>query len=213
MDDDGRAYVAEPAGPPAGGVVVVHDWFGRLPHVRLACDDLAEAGLVALAPDLYDGRTTTDPEQAEQLMGALDAGRAGARLAAAADELRGRTGGRRVGALGFSMGGSLVLLEATSGKLDAVAAYYAALEEHERAPIPCPVLLQLAEADDWEPPDTPERFAVGLRAAGTEVEVHTWPGTGHSFANRDVPAHAAAQAAEAWAVTVAFLRRHLDAGS
>ena len=81
------------------------------------------------------------------------------------------------------------------------------------APIPCPVLLQLAEVDEWEPPDTPERFAVELRAAGTEVEVHTWPGSEHSFANLDVPAHAPAQAAEAWAVTVAFLRRHLDAGS
>jgi dienelactone hydrolase len=68
-------------------------------------------------------------------------------------------------------------------------------------------------AHDWEPPDTPERFAVELRAAGTEVEVHAWPETGHSFANPDVPAHAPAQAAEAWAVTVAFLRRHLDAGS
>jgi carboxymethylenebutenolidase len=210
---DGGAYVAEPAGPPAGGVVVAHDWFGLLPHVRLACDGLAEGGLAALAPDLYDGRATTDPEQAERLMGALDAGRAGARLTAAADELRGRTGGRRVGALGFSMGGSLVLLEATTGKLDAVAAYYAALGEHERAPIPCPVLLQLAEVDDWDPPDTPERFAVELRAAGTEVEVHAWPGTGHSFANPDVAAHAPAQAAEAWAVTVAFLGRHLDAGS
>jgi carboxymethylenebutenolidase len=211
MDDGGRDYVAEPSGPPVGGVLVVHDWYGPLPHVRLACDALADAGLLALAPDLYDGRTTTDPTEAERLMDALDTGRARARLATAVDELRGRTGGRRVGALGFSMGGWLALLEATTGKLDAVAAYYAALGDRERAPIRCPVLLQLAEVDDWEPPDTPDRFAAALRAAGTEVESHTWAGTEHSFANHDVPLHAPAPAAEAWAVTVAFLRRQLAA--
>ena len=207
--DDGRAHVAEPSGPPVGGVVVVHDWYGRLPHVRQACDDLAEAGLLALAPDLYDGRATTDPGQAERLMAALDADRARARLADATDELRARTGGRRVGALGFSMGGTLVLEAATSGRFDAAAAYYAALQPRQHRPIRCPVLLQLAEVDDWEPPDTPERFAAELRAAGTEVETHTWPGTEHSFANPDVPLHAPGPAAEAWAITVGFLRRHL----
>jgi carboxymethylenebutenolidase len=211
MADGGHAYVAEPSGPPVGGVLVVHDWYGPLPHVRLACDALADAGLLALAPDLYDGRTTTDPTDAERLMDALDTGRARARLATAVDELRGRTGGRRVGALGFSMGGWLALLEATTGKLDAVAAYYAALGERERAPIRCPVLLQLAEVDEWEPPDAVERFAAELRAAGTKVEAHTWAGTEHSFANLDVPLHAPAQAAEAWSVTVAFLRRQLAA--
>ena len=49
----------------------------------------------------------------------------------------------------------------------------------------------------------------GLRAAGTEVEVHTWPGTEHSFANRDVALYAPGQDTEAWAVTVRFLRDHL----
>jgi carboxymethylenebutenolidase len=207
--DDGRAHVAEPSGPPVGGVLVAHDGYGRLPHVRQACDDLAGAGLLALAPDLYDGRTTTDLGQAERLMAALEGGRARARLADAADELRARTGGRRVGALGFSMGGTLVLEEATTGRLDAVAAYYAALQAGTHPPIRCPVLLHLAEVDDWEPPDALERFAAELRAVGTEVETHTWPGTVHSFANADVPLHAPGPAAEAWAITVGFLRRHL----
>lgn len=210
--DDGRAYVAEPVGPPVGGVLVVHDWYGRLPHVGQACDDLAEAGLLALAPDLYDGRTTTDPGQAERLMAALEGGRARARLADATDELRARTGGRRVGALGFSMGGTLVLEEATTGRFDAVAAYYAALQARQHPPIRCPVLLHFAEVDDWEPPDLPERFAAELRACGTEVETHSWPGTEHSFANLDVPLQAPGPAAGAWAITAGFLRRHLATG-
>ena len=51
--------------------------------------------------------------------------------------------------------------------------------------------------------------AVTPLGSGTEVEVHTWPGTEHSFANRDVALYTPEQAAEAWSTTVGFLRRHL----
>ena len=57
MPDDQGFYLAEPSGPGRAGVVLVHDWYGLLPHVRAACDELAAAGLVALAPD----RTTAAP--------------------------------------------------------------------------------------------------------------------------------------------------------
>jgi carboxymethylenebutenolidase len=203
------SYLAEPSGPPAAGVLVVHDWYGLLPHVRGACDELAAAGLVALAPDLYDGRTTTDAARAEALMEALDNDAARARLDAATADLRRRTGGGPVGGLGFSMGGYLTLLQATTGAYDAVAVYYAALDEQQAASIHCPVLLQLAEVEEFDPPELFEGFVGALRAAGTEVQARTWPGTQHSFANRDVPLFAPAQAAEAWAATLGFLRRHL----
>jgi carboxymethylenebutenolidase len=208
-DDDAPAYLAGPPGRPAGGVLVVHDWFGLLLHVRTLCDQLAGAGLVALAPDLYEGRATTDPEQAERLMDGLEAARARARLDAALDQLRTRTRGGPVGGLGFSMGGSLALDRAARGTLDAVACYYATVDEQEAAGIRCPVLLHLAEVDEWDPRETPERFMAGLRATGTPVQVHSWPGTEHSFANGDVAAHAPAQAARAWAATLEFLRGHL----
>jgi carboxymethylenebutenolidase len=64
MSEDAGGYLAEPDGPAAAGVLVVHDWYGLLPHVRAACDELAAGGLAALAPDLYDGRAAADPEQA-----------------------------------------------------------------------------------------------------------------------------------------------------
>ncbi|HYY79134.1 MAG TPA: alpha/beta fold hydrolase [Actinomycetes bacterium] len=201
-------YLAQPDAP-APGVLVVHDWYGLLPHVQDQCDQLAEAGFLALAPDLYDGASTTDPSEAERLLGALDATRARERLAAAADRLRERAAPARVGAIGYSMGGSLALLLAAAGGLDAVVGYYAALEQDELAPIDCPVLLQLAAVDEWEPPDQPERFAAWLRDKGTVVEVRTWPDTEHSFANADVALYAPDQAAEAWSLTLEFLRRHL----
>ena len=202
-------YLAEPSGPATAGVLVVHDWYGLLPHVRAGCDELAAAGLVALAPDLYDGATTTDAGKAEALLEALDNDRARARLDAATADLRERTGGGPVGGLGFSMGGFLTLLQATTGAYDAVAVYYAALDAERAAAIRCPVLLQLAEVEEFDPPEFFQGFVEALEAGGTEVRARTWPGTEHSFANRDVALYAPDQAAAAWAETVAFLRGHL----
>src|SRR6266545_4553251 len=174
MPDHQGFYLAEPSGPGRAGVLVLHDWYGLLPHVRTACDELAAAGLVALAADL-----------------------------------RGRTGGGPVGGLGFSMGGFHTLLQATTGAYDAIAVYYATLDEEQAASIHCPVLLHMAEEDEFDPRETYEGFAAALQAAGTEVQSHTWPGTEHSFANGDVALYAPTPAAEAWSITVPFLRDHL----
>jgi carboxymethylenebutenolidase len=201
-------YLAESTG--AGqAVVVAHDWYGLLPPVRAACDALAEAGFTALAPDLYGGLTTTDPAEAGSLLDKLDIPEARAQLTAAVDQLRGHAGATRVGGLGWSAGGWLTLLHATGGGLDAVVAYYAALAPSDRDPITCPVLLHLAEAGDWDPPNTPVAFLAELARAGTIAEVSTWPGTERSFANADAAPYQAGPAERAWAQSVDFLRRHL----
>jgi carboxymethylenebutenolidase len=209
MPDGEEFYLAQPSGTARAGVLVAHDWYGLLPHVRTACDELAKAGLVALAPDFYDGRSTTDPEQAEALMKAMEDAKARARLEAATADLRERTGGGPVGGLGFSMGGFHTLIHATTGAYDTVAVYYAALEAEQAASIHCPVLLHMAEEDEFDPRETYEGFIAALRAAGTEVRPYTWPGTEHSFANGDVALYAPTPAAEAWSITVQFLRDHL----
>jgi carboxymethylenebutenolidase len=207
------AYLAEPSQPAGAGVLVIHDWYGLLPHVRVACDELAAAGLVALAPDLYGGRTTTDPAQAEALTEALDQAAARARMEELAADLRARLGGGPVGVLGWSLGGMFALLQAATGTVDAAAVYYAALDRDDAAKIRCPVLLHLAETDEFDPPELYDGFVAALRSAGTEVEVHSWPGTEHSFANRDVALHAPAAAAEAWSITLGFLRERLAGGA
>ena len=209
MPDDQGFYLAEPSGPARAGVVVVHDWYGQLPHVRAVADELATAGLAALAVDLYDGRTTTDPGQAEALAGQMDRVAAPRRLDEAVTRLKDRVAGGPVGVLGWSLGGSWAVGLAARDDVAAAVLYYAAGDETDAAKIHCPVLLQLAETDEFDPPEFYEGFVAALRAAGTEVEVHTWPGTEHSFANRDVALHSPEQAAEAWSITVGFLRRHL----
>jgi carboxymethylenebutenolidase len=209
MSEGARDHLAEPDGRAAAGVLVVHDWYGLLPHVRDVCDELAAAGLVALAPDLYGGRTATDPEQAEALAGGMDRAATRSRLDGAVTTLRERSGGGPVGVLGWSLGGMYALAQATTGAVDAAAVYYAALDEEDAAQIHCPVLLHLAEVDEFDPPEFFDGFVTALRANGTEVTVHTWPGTEHSFANRDVALHAPDAAAKAWSITVGFLRDRL----
>jgi carboxymethylenebutenolidase len=207
---DPASYLAEPRAPGGGpGVLVVHDWYGLLPSVRERCDALAAAGFVALAPDLYDGRTAADDGEAERLMDELEAAPARKRLDQAVGWLA-AAGGGHVGAVGFSMGGSLALTEATAGTLDAVVAYYATLDPASARSVACPVLLQLAEDDEWDPEATPERFLEVLREHG-EAEEFTYPGTVHSFANADIVAKfAPGAAATAWTRSVAFLQRHLQ---
>jgi carboxymethylenebutenolidase len=203
-------YLAEPS-TPGPSVLVVHDWFGLLPHIRLYCDALAEVGFVAFAPDLYGGSVTTEPTEAERLLADLDITQARQRLDATIGFLRTQhaMGLHRVGAVGFSIGGWLALLTATTGTLDAVVAYYAILNAGEFAPIPCPVLLNLAETDDWDPEDAPDRFVSALGAAGSTVEAHVYAGTEHSFANGDVAASEPRQSRKAWTATLDFLQQHL----
>jgi carboxymethylenebutenolidase len=209
MPDDQGFYLAEPSDQARAGVVVIHDWYGQLPHVRAVADELAAAGLAALAVDLYDGRTTTDPGEAEKLSGVMDRAAAPTRLEEAIATLRERVDGGRIGVLGWSLGGMWAVDLATRGDIAAAALYYAAGDEDDAAKIHCPVLLHLAETDEFDPPEFYEGFVNALRAAGTEVEVHTWPGTGHSFANRDVALYAPTQAEQAWAATVEFFRDRL----
>jgi carboxymethylenebutenolidase len=206
----GTGYLSEPV-LPGPGVLVVHDDFGALPHIQELCDALAAAGFTALGPDLYGGRLASDPTEAAQLVAGLDRTRSTGMLTAAARQLRAHPSVRpeRIGAIGFAIGGWLALTTAMVGVLNAVVAYYAAIGPDDRAPIPCPVLLHLAEADRWDPPDLPETFAADLRATGGLVEAHTWPGTRRGFANADTRAYAPDQAAAAWVETVAFLGRHL----
>lgn len=205
--DKTMAYVADAAVPRAA-VVVVHDWYGHLPHLREQCDALAAAGMTALAPDLYDGHLTGDEGEAARLFQDLDLARAHRRLLLCVAHLRER-GAERVGLLGFSTGGYLALRLAGSAQVQAVVAYYAALVGPERAPIGCPVQLHFAEYDHWESADIPDGFVEWLAECGTPTEVYRYPGARHGFANRTVGVYRPGSAELAWARTTRFLGSHL----
>ncbi len=190
-------------------VVVLHDMYGRLPDLEHFATGLASRGLRVAVPDLYEGVCTTDSDTARGLMARLDVATALAEI----DDTVVRsqdTGIERVGLIGFSLGGWLALLHAQAGAVDAVVAYYASLAERDHGVVPCPVMLQWAENDDWGQSDQPEAFVARLKDHGTPVTEHTYLGTRHSFANASLPVTLDAQAAAlANARTTLFLEQHL----
>jgi carboxymethylenebutenolidase len=187
-------------------VVVVHDWYGRLPAVRDYCAALATHGFRVAAPDLYDGVGTTDLGVAERLMGGLELEAALGRI----DDCVAAADGSRVGVVGFSIGGWLALAHAQTGAVDAVVAYYATLGPETAAVLPCPVMLHFAEVDEWEDDEDPDAFVARLQDHGTPVARHDYVGTAHSFANAAIAdVYESRAAALAFARTASFLQREL----
>ncbi len=201
-------YVGMQGGPL---VVLVHDYFGRLPGLLLIADQLAREGFFVAVPDLYNGVATRSPVEAERLMGDLDVGIALAELDdIISDSLA--SGSQKVGVAGFSMGGWLSLLHAQGGSADAVVAYYSSLGPADHGVLPAPVLLHYAEIDEWGEGEDPGSFIERLHEHGTPVTDHVYIGTEHSFANSEIESAYNPRAAElANARTVRFLLTHLFA--
>ena len=196
-----------PTGAPL--VVVLHDWFGRLPWLERVALDLAREGFQVAVPDFFDAHTATDEQGARTLIDTIDIAAALAVVDDIIEEAR-LYGTEKVGELGFSTGGWLALVHAQGGEVDAVVAYYASVAEKHHGIIPCPLLLQYAESDEWEYGGDPQAFYDRLDDHGTPTSHFNYIGTQHHFANASVRATSDPQAAAlAMARTSAFFAAHL----
>ena len=208
-------YLARPAGGSGPGLVVIQEWWGLVGHIRDLVDRFADAGFVALAPDLYHGEQTKSPDKAGKLMMALDIARAGRDMRAAADHLRSldEVTGDRVGIIGFCMGGQLALHSGQEfpDRFAAVVDFYGV---HPSAPldparVKVPILAHFATRDGMTPPDVANDLVDRLRDEGVEVEAHFYEAD-HAFFNDQRPeVYDAEASALAWDRTLDFLRRHL----
>ncbi|HSK91275.1 MAG TPA: dienelactone hydrolase family protein [Euzebyales bacterium] len=207
-----RAYVAEPDDPARGRILVVHDAFGLLPHVRFLCDELAGAGFVALAPDLFAGIVTRSGAQASRLLEELTPDRAERLLAAA---LRGFDvvghGSGPSAVIGFSIGAEFGFGLAARRAVQAIVSYYGMPTNGPEDAIVVPLLAHWAEHDEWDDDARPERFVADLLARGVDVTSHHYPGTSHGFANADIAVFDLYSAERAWHRTVDFLSDRLTA--
>jgi carboxymethylenebutenolidase len=211
-----RGYLAAPAGGRAPGIVVIQEWWGLVDHVRDVCDRFAREGFVALAPDLYRGEATADPDSAGRLMLDLEIPRAARDLDGAVAALLSHDAvdGSRVGAIGFCMGGQLALYAATRNpRIGAVADFYGVHPkvELDLSALEAPVLGVFAELDEFVPPAAARTLETALREAGKRSDFTIHPGVRHAFFNDTRPDVFDAEAsARAWGDTLAFFRAELQ---
>jgi carboxymethylenebutenolidase len=190
-----QGYLAEPvnaagaaaagvAGVRAAGVVVIQEWWGVNGQIRGVADRLADAGYVALVPDLYRGKSTVEAEEAHHLMTGLNFGDAASQdIRGAVQYLKTRSG--KVGVTGFCMGGALTLLTACAApEIDAAVVWYGAppLEYIDATKIKAPLQGHWATQDEFFPVATIDQLQDKLRAADVSFDFHRYLAH-HAFAN------------------------------
>ena len=183
-------YLANGGG---AGVIVIQEWWGLVPHIKDVADRFAEAGFTALAPDLYHGQSSTEPDGAGKLMMSLNVAQAAKDLSGAVDHLRSLTGRDKVGVVGYCMGGALTLALACA-RPDAVAAaapYYGVIgwpsAQLEWKNLAATVIGEYAEHDDFASADRVRALESELRGLGKNATMHVHQGAHHAFFNDTRP--------------------------
>ena len=211
----GKAYLALPASGRGPGVIVIQEWWGLVDHIRDVCDRLAREGFVALAPDVYRGESTSDPDTAGRLMMDLDIPRAASDLDAAVQALLNHDAvdGPKLGCIGFCMGGQLALYAATRNKrIGAVVDCYGVHPnvELDLSGLDAAVLGIFAEHDDFIPAEAVRKLETDLAAAGKRAHCEIYVGVQHAFMNETRPeVYDAATASQAWSASLNFFRSEL----
>jgi carboxymethylenebutenolidase len=209
-------YLALPGTPgkhPA--LIVIHEWWGLVPWVKEQADKFAGQGYVALAVDLYRGKTTDQPQVARQLMSSLPPERAIRDLQAAFAYLSSRPDveANKIGDVGWCFGGGWALrLAAQQPKLVACAVNYGELPTNPKTidAIHCPVLGNFGALDPGITPAKVRAFETAMRQDGKSIDVKIYPGASHAFENPNNKTGYRPQAtADAWARMVAFFDRTL----
>jgi dienelactone hydrolase len=181
------------------GVLVVHEWWGHNEYARRRARMLAELGYTALAVDMYgDGKTADHPEDAGKFSGELmkNADVTRARFMAGLDFLKAQpqTDPSRIGAIGYCMGGGVVLNMARAGvELKGVASFHGSLNAIVPAKpgaIKAKLLVCTGADDKFIPPEAVEAFKKEMADAGADLKLISYPGALHSFTNPDADGYA-----------------------
>ena len=220
------AYCAQPAGQPRAAIIVIQEIFGVNAGIRRKCDVLAEAGYLALAPDLFwriEPGVQLDPDikpqfdRALELMGQFDQDggisdiEATIRAARALLAPTAIVGGGKVGAVGYCLGGRLAFMTAARTDVDAAVGYYGVGIDGllgETHAISCPVLLHVPEEDHFVGKDAQAAMHAGLDPL-PNVTLYDYPGEDHGFATEFGARRSDASATLADERTNAFFAEHL----
>lgn len=208
------AYVAAPINGARATIAVLHAWWGLTEVITGVCDDLAELGYVAAAPDLYGGAMASTPEEAAALRARKRSTPMWRQIVATVERARFDHGAQAVGQIGFSMGGHWALWLAKQSRpeipLISTTTVFYATRGGDFTNSRSAFQFHLAESDPFVSSPSVARQERELRAVGRDAEFHQYPDTGHWFFEWDRPdAYDADAARLAWQRTVEFLDCHL----
>jgi carboxymethylenebutenolidase len=216
------AYMARPKTLSAPAVVVLQEIFGVNADIRKTCDELAEQGFLAVAPDLFwrqepglDLNHWSDAEWKKglALYAAYDRDKGVRDIVTTtheAGQLAGTSG--KVGVMGFCLGGLMTFLTAAREKIHAAVAYHGGETEkylNEADKITAPMLMHLAEEDEFISKEAQTDIKAAL-SNKPNVEIFSYPGCNHAFARHTGTHYNAAAAAKANGRTWQFLHDHLS---
>lgn len=214
------AYRADPEGVPRGAIVVIQEVFGVNRGIRRKCDALASKGYLAIAPDLFwriEPGIELDPDVPEQmqrgldLFGQFDQTRAIEDIEATIRAARDAAGSRKVGVVGYCLGGRLAYLTAARTDADASVGYYAVGIDAllgEKQGIANPLMLHIAGDDGFVSKAVQAAMHAGLDDH-PKVTLHDYPGEDHGFATEIGKRRSDAAARLADSRTEAFFAEHI----
>jgi len=222
LDHDANfaAYLAEPEAAPRAAIVVIQEIFGINAGIRRKCDRLAEAGYLAIAPDLFwrlEPGIELDPDiepefkRALELMNAFDQDLAIRDIEASIRAARALVKGGKVGLIGYCLGGRLAYMAAARTDSDATIGYYAVGVDgllDEKHAIARPLMLHIAGEDGFVSKETQAAMHAGLDDH-PRVTLHDYPGEDHGFATEHGKRRSDAAAHLADERSMAFFAEHL----
>src|SRR6202023_3724096 len=217
------AYIARPKTSPAPAVVVLQELFGVNADIRKTCDELAEQGFLAVAPDLFwrqepgvdlsNVTSEADWEHGLRLYQAYDRD-SGVKdikdTVNAVAKLPGCTG--KVAVLGYCLGALMVFLTAVREGVDAAVAYHGGDTEKylgEVDGLHAPLLMHLAEEDEFISKAAQAEIKAAL-AKKPNATVYSYPGQNHAFSRHSGTHYNAAAAALANGRPSEFLHQQLQ---
>lgn len=209
-------YLAKPErNGPFPGVVVIQEWWGLEEHIKDVARRFAAEGFVAIAPDLYHGHVATEPDDARKHAMAMQLDVAMRDIQGAINHLKSlpEVAPKKVGVVGFCMGGSLTLRAATrSADVGAVAPFYAGGLDGLYADIPniqAPMFAAFGADDGGIPLEKVDRLRELLKQHGKQAEVKVYEGAPHSFFNDTRDSYREAASKDAFGKVLALFRSEL----